>query len=126
MSITYAQPIVAENLSGLEYFAWKITRGMGFVALAISVLFGIALLSQPVMAEPAAVHRSELVELLGEKYAEVPIAIGLTDRGAMVEVLTTNDGSTWTIILTLPTGKSRVLGAGEAWISVTSLVGPDV
>ena len=124
MSISYAQPIADEKLSGLEYLAWIITRGLGLVAMTIALLLGIALLSQPVMAEPADVHRSELIELLGKRYAEVPVAIGLTDKGAMVEVLTTNDGATWTIILTLPTGESGVLGAGEAWISVASAAGP--
>ncbi len=35
--------------------------------------------------------------------------------GALVELLTTKDGTTWTIILTSPQGRSCLIASGEGW-----------
>ncbi len=52
---------------------------------------------------------------LAQKYDEVPVAIGVTNKGGLVEVLTTGDGDTWTIIVTTPQGISCLVAAGEGW-----------
>ncbi len=52
---------------------------------------------------------------LAQKYDEVPVAIGVTNSGGLVEVLTTADGGTWTIIVTTPQGISCLVAAGEGW-----------
>ncbi|MFQ6017937.1 MAG: hypothetical protein ACE5KF_07050 [Kiloniellaceae bacterium] len=56
-----------------------------------------------------------MVERLAERYGEAPIAAGVTARGALLEVLATEDGATWTIIVTTPQGLSCVRAAGEGW-----------
>ena len=50
-----------------------------------------------------------------KKYGEVPVAIGVTNKGGLVEVLTTGDGNTWTIIVSMPNGTSCLVAAGEGW-----------
>ena len=126
MAVHYAKPTVAWDLSLTETLVRTVNRIIGLVAWAIVLLLGIGLLSQPVMADPADVPREELVNLLGKKYAEAPAAIGLANNGGVIEVLSTGDGSTWTIILTMPNGMSRVLSSGEAWIPIASVIGTGI
>ncbi len=57
----------------------------------------------------------DLLDRLVKKYGEAPVAIGVTNRGGLMEVLTTPDGSTWTIIVSMPNGMSCMMIAGEGW-----------
>ena len=59
--------------------------------------------------------REYVVERLEAEYQEVREALGVTNTGAVVELFTSKDGETWTIIVTLPNGMSRMVAAGEAW-----------
>ena len=43
------------------------------------------------------------------------MAFGVTANGGLLEVLTTKDGSTWTIILSTPRGLTCLTAAGEGW-----------
>ena len=72
----------------------------------------------PASAQGACNPRADVLAHLAKKYREVPVAIGVTNKGALVEVLTTADGKTWTIIVTLPNGTSCLVAAGEGWRSV--------
>ncbi len=59
--------------------------------------------------------RSDVLGHLAKKYGEAPVAIGVTNKGGLVEVLTTGDGNTWTIIVSTPNGTSCMVAAGEGW-----------
>jgi hypothetical protein len=59
--------------------------------------------------------RNKVIDHLAGKYEEAPVAVGVTSTGGLVEVLTSNDGGTWTIIVTSPTGLSCLMAAGEGW-----------
>ena len=63
----------------------------------------------------ACIDRDAVIEQLDRKYQEAPVAVGITNSGDLVEVLTTSDGSTWTIIVTTPQGMSCLVAAGEGW-----------
>ncbi len=60
-------------------------------------------------------QRARVIGHLAQKYQEAPVAIGVTASGGMVEVLTSGDGGTWTIILSDPNGTSCLVAAGEGW-----------
>jgi hypothetical protein len=60
-------------------------------------------------------QRASVIGRLAEKYGEAPVAIGVTTAGALVEVLATGDGGTWTIIVSNPNGTSCLIAAGEGW-----------
>ncbi len=60
-------------------------------------------------------QRTKIIGHLARKYQEAPVAIGVTTSGGMVEVLTSGDGGTWTIILSNPNGTSCLVAAGEGW-----------
>lgn len=62
--------------------------------------------------------RDDVLAQLFEKYKEAPSAVGVASNGGLIEVLTSTDGATWTIILSMPNGNSCLLSAGEEWHSV--------
>ncbi len=66
--------------------------------------------------------RDRVLTHLAEKYGEAPVAVGLTSAGGLVEVLTTDDGRTWTIIVTTPQGISCLVAAGEGWRDVERVI----
>jgi len=59
--------------------------------------------------------RTDVLAELSSKYKEMPVAIGLASNGNLLEVLTSTDGKTWTIIQTAPTGIACMIAAGEGW-----------
>lgn len=59
--------------------------------------------------------RTDVIAELGKKYKEAPVAIGLASNGNLLEVLTSADGATWTIIQTSPAGIACLVAAGEGW-----------
>ncbi len=89
----------------------------------MALLSGLALVARPADAQSIAAPRAEIVKQLGDTYAEAPVAIGLTGDGNVIELFTTGDGSTWTMVVTSPDGLSRVVASGETWVSTRPLAG---
>jgi hypothetical protein len=92
--------------------ARNVTIAVLAVAFWAAAMFG----SATAMAQSADMPRADLVEQLDAQYAEAQAAVGVTDEGGVVEVFTTDDGSTWTLVLTKPDGTSRIVAVGETWI----------
>ena len=73
------------------------------------------------MASPATAQsiclpeRGAMLDKLATKYQEQPIAMGIASTGHLIEVLTSNDGKTWTIIMSAPKGKTCMIAAGKDW-----------
>lgn len=59
--------------------------------------------------------RSSALSHLSKAYKEQPVAMGLASSGGIVEVLTDDQGTSWSIIVTLPTGVTCLVAAGEDW-----------
>ncbi len=72
-------------------------------------------------AQPQCDSRESVLKTLAKKYQESPVAVGVTNNGGLVEVLSASKGSTWTIIVTTPQGVSCLVAAGEAWREVEQL-----
>jgi len=97
-------------------------RVLGFV-LGLLVFVAVAVWPPgPTDAMPACARRTVVLEYFKKKYREEPVALGLANDGRVLEVLTTRTGSTWTIIMTLPDGRSCVVAAGEGWDVVRTMV----
>ncbi len=75
----------------------------------------LAFAASTAMAQPKCDSRDTVIKHLANKYKENPVAIGVTNSGGLVEVLTTASGTTWTIIVTTPQGMSCLVAAGEGW-----------
>ena len=41
--------------------------------------------------------------------------LGLAKNGSVIEVLTSDDGETWTILVSQPNGSSCLVAVGEGW-----------
>ena len=63
-------------------------------------------------------QRNTVLEYLSSKYAEKPIAMGIAANGGLIEVLTSTEGTTFTIIVTMPEGETCMVAAGESWESL--------
>ena len=92
---------------------------------ATTVMLGNAIAAKPAAAEEALklwADRDMVVDQLAKSYAEAPRALGITSDGAVLELFTAGDGDTWTIVVTLPTGMSRIVAAGQNWMHRPLLV----
>lgn len=76
---------------------------------------GLLLFSSAAMGQTLCDKRDNVLQLLAQKYEERPIAVAMTSNGQLLEVLSTKDGATWTIILSAPDGTSCLLTIGEDW-----------
>ena len=69
-------------------------------------------------ATPACHSRADLTEMLEQKFAEQPSALGVQADGQLVEVFAAKDGASWTIVLTRPDGWSCIVAVGQHWESL--------
>ena len=89
---------------------WKaLTFSLGIAFLAVSANAAVA--AQQAQCD----KRAKVLDLLSQKYKESPVAIGVTTNGGLVEVLSAEEGGTWSIIITAPSGVSCLVAAGEGW-----------
>ncbi len=81
------------------------------------MLFVVAsfLVSSVAMSQVPCGQRDEIFEWLAVKYKEAPIASGVSSTGSLIEVLSTHDGETWTLIVTSPDGNSCMIASGQGW-----------
>ncbi len=95
---------------------------------ALVCLAAFALPLPAMAAGPTACSkRDDVLSQLGSKYKEAPSAVGLANNGGLIEVLTSDDGSTWTIIVSMPNGTSCLLAAGENWQPIERVAqGPQI
>ena len=97
-------------------------RVLSATMLALALLLGV---QSPASAQSACASHAEVLKQLGGAYSEAQVAIGLASNGGVVEVFSTDDGSSWTIVMTMPTGMSCVVTSGEAWEQITNVaLGP--
>ena len=59
-------------------------------------------------------ERDHVLTTLAGEHAEVPVAVGLSDDGKIVEIAASSDGS-WTVIVTDPNKVSCIVASGDAW-----------
>lgn len=62
--------------------------------------------------------RSEVMKNLSANYKEAPTALGMASSGGVLEVMTSKDGQTWTVLLTKPDGTSCMVAMGNSWENV--------
>lgn len=88
------------------------------------VAFGLLLPASLGSAEPQDYSncgaRTTVLDYLSAKYSEKPIAMGIAANGGLIEVLTSKEGSTFTIIVTMPEGETCMVAAGEGWEALSA------
>jgi len=96
--------------------------------MASSVTVAAMVFASGAQAAPACGKRGDVLAQLSEKFKETPVGIGLAGNGGLIELLTANAGTTWTLIITLPNGPTCLLAAGSDWQSrqTATLDGPSI
>tara|TARA_B100002003_G_scaffold30540_1_gene25553 strand:- start:228 stop:554 length:327 start_codon:yes stop_codon:yes gene_type:complete len=84
----------------------------------LSTLF--LMFSSPASAQANCGERKEIATILEDRYAEKPVATGMSQGGGVVEVFAARDGS-WTMIVTMPSGYACFMAAGEDWENLSVL-----
>ena len=69
----------------------------------------------PTALAPACHSHADLAAMLNQRYSEAPSAVGVQANGHLVEVFASNDGTSWTIVVTRPDGRSCIVAVGEDW-----------
>mgnify|MGYP001798128711 CR=1 FL=1 len=83
----------------------------------LPALLTLAAVSMPVAASAQShcADREVVTERLSAKYGESFAGGGLRNSDAIFEVWKSTENGTWTIIMTMPNGKSCVMAAGTDW-----------
>ncbi len=87
-------------------------RMFAVVAFAFALLLHTA---ATVKAQPVCMPHDDFRVELQRNFSEAPVAIGIANNGALIELYAKRDKSSWTLIMTRPGGLSCVLVAGEEW-----------
>jgi len=89
-----------------------------FAGLVLSVVAssGNAVAAQP--NQTNCTDRSSALKHLSAAYQEEPVAMGLASSGGVIEVLTNDKGTSWSIIVTMPSGVTCLVASGEGWEAV--------
>lgn len=85
------------------------------VWVAAACVFGVA---GPAMADAACGARDQIVTQLQAKYKETHRASGLETDTKMVEIWTSDESGTWTILITKANGQTCVAAAGRNWLDM--------
>lgn len=83
--------------------------------MVFPIVVGMVMAASPALAAKQCDDRDSILETLASKYSEAPVAIGVTNNGGLVEILTTGDGKTWTLIMSSPKGTTCLVAAGQGW-----------
>lgn len=85
----------------------------GVLTLALSLT--LALTPRASAQEPVCYAHDSLAELLDERFTESRVAAGLEVSGRLVQLYTSADSASWTMVITTPAGESCVIAVGEHW-----------
>jgi hypothetical protein len=66
-------------------------------------------------------NATEIAKQLSSKYDEAPVAFGLQSNGNLLQVYSSEDKDTWTVVSTTPGGLSCIVAAGKRWESLPYL-----
>lgn len=85
---------------------------------ATGVALGLVLATDASAARDArCTTHGAITKQLEQRYGETPVSLGLSSAGKLVQVFSTDDGATWTLVLTRPDGVSCIVAAGRHWQS---------
>jgi hypothetical protein len=104
------------NQAPMQVKSNKLTRikAMG-AAVALVAISTIPVSAATASGAPPCGSRPEILKQLSKRFKEAPVALGLAKNGSVLEVLTSDDGETWTIMVSQPNGSSCLVAVGEGW-----------
>ncbi len=88
---------------------------MMFLRLILCAVAATCLMPTAWAQAPNCIQRERLLRHLAAKYAERPIAVGLSANGSVFELLKSTSGESWTLVMTNTDGKSCLIAYGKHW-----------
>lgn len=96
---------------------------MAKTILACALAASLCLFSHGAGAQTACAPHDDMVRHLAGRYSEKPVAIGVTSRGHLLEMLASPDGRTWSVLVTNPGGLACLVLEGIGFERVTVPIG---
>lgn len=93
-------------------------RRSTLIAVAAGLTFTLPTVAQAQFAMCG--ERAQIVDQLKAKYNETRRAVGLISNNGAAELYVSEKG-TWTMLVTLESGKSCIIAAGHSWDSAPTL-----
>ena len=82
----------------------------------LASLLALIFLNCPALAQGTNCgERQAIVDQLTNKYGESRQNVGLNANNSLVEIFASAATGTWTILVTMPTGMSCLVAAGQSW-----------
>ena len=81
---------------------------------ALVLIIGSSLFAPAASAQPVCGTHSAVSDNLKKSYAEVPVSMGVTIGGGVIEVYA-SPKVTWTLVISKPNGVSCLIAAGQDW-----------
>ena len=78
------------------------------------VILAVLVTTQATAQEIPCMPHADAVKTLKDKFQEIPVAMGMEQRGGVVEIFASKSGS-WSFVITGPTGKSCMMINGQNW-----------
>ena len=92
--------------------------GKPIIAVLLALVF-LAWAGPADAQSPLCKMRDQILQILILQYKELPIGRGLAANGNMLEIIVNaEDASTWTVIITQPSGFACVYATGESWQAI--------
>lgn len=95
-----------------------------FSALSLGLAACIALPATGEAQSGNCAPRDRVIAQLSERFGEARQSIGMAAGDRVVEMFASPDTGTWTITMTMPSGLTCIIGAGEAWERVDEAATP--
>jgi hypothetical protein len=93
--------------------------------LSAALVLGMAATAPPAAAQQMHCgHRDAVASRLQNHFNERQTGVGLQSATRLLEVWTSDDTGSWTILVTLPGGRSCVMASGHTWLDGKT-VAPD-
>jgi len=84
--------------------------------MTLALVFGVVATAPPVFAQTTTcAERGNIVKQLNDRYMEQLTAGGLQSATSILEIWTSPESGSWTLLQTRPDGTSCVVGSGTAW-----------
>lgn len=96
------------------------SRFMGAaLTIAAGLILGLGHITLVSAQTNSCAPRAEVIKHLAVEYKEKTAAVGIAENGSAVyEILTSSDGSTWTLLYSTPNGMSCLMATGQHWQSL--------
>jgi hypothetical protein len=92
----------------LPRFSLLVRAATAFTLLAVTPSAGAE-------GDQACAERSRVVQKLADKFGETLRSLGLHRDDGLVEIYSSEETGTWTILMTRPDGMTCLLAAGQRW-----------